>query len=65
MSLIFLNIFNTLAKKYQATCLTLALSKDDFFFNFVLKYSYKNIAQGVILALSRAIGDTMIALMLA
>lgn len=65
MSLIFLNIFNILAKKYQATCLTLALSKDEFFFNFVLKYSYKNIAQGVILALSRAIGDTMIALMLA
>lgn len=65
MSLIFLNIFRTLSNKYQNTCLTLGLSKDDFFFKFVLKHSYKNITSGVILALSRAIGDTMIALMLA
>ncbi|WP_294966306.1 ABC transporter permease subunit [Sulfurimonas sp.] len=65
MSLIFLNIFKTLSLKYQSTCLNLGLSRDDFFFKFVLKNSYKNMTGGVILALSRAIGDTMIALMLA
>ncbi len=65
MSLIFLNIFRTLAKKYQRVCMNLGLSAEDFFFKFVIKNAYKNIIQGVILALSRAIGDTMIVLMLA
>ncbi|MDA7848046.1 ABC transporter permease subunit [Sulfurospirillum sp.] len=65
MSLIFLNIFRILAKKYQTTCMNLGFSYDDFFFKFVIKNSYKNLTEGVILALSRAVGDTMIALMLA
>jgi len=65
MSLIFLNIFKILAKKYQTVCMNLGLSKDEFFFKFVIKNSYKHLTQGVMLALSRAIGDTMIALMLA
>jgi len=33
MSLIFLNIFKILAKKYQTICLTLGLSKMNFFLN--------------------------------
>lgn len=65
MSLIFMHIFRILAVKYQTTCMNLAFSKEDFFFKFVLKNSYKNLSHGVILALSRAIGDTMIVLMLA
>ena len=65
MSLFFLNIFNNLSAKYQGSFLTLGLTKEQFLFNFILKQSYKNILSGVILALSRAIGDTMIALMLA
>lgn len=65
MTLIFLNIFDSLSLKYKKTCINLALSKDDFFFKFILINSYKDLTIGVILALARAVGDTMIVLMLA
>jgi phosphate transport system permease protein len=65
MSLIFLNVFRSLSLKYKKTCLNLALTSDDFFFKFILKNSFKDLSMGVILALARALGDTMIVLMLA
>lgn len=65
MSLIFLNIFNNLAQKYMKCCLNLALSKEEFFFKFVIKNSIQQLAQGFLLATTRALGDTMIVLMLA
>ncbi len=65
MSLIFLNIFNTLAQKYMKCCFNLSLSKEEFFFSFVLKNSTYHLAQGFLLATTRALGDTMIVLMLA
>ncbi len=65
MTVIFLNIFYSLSNKYKKTCLNLGLNKDDFFFKFILKNSYNDLSIGVILALARALGDTMIVLMLA
>ncbi|MFV0561717.1 PstC family ABC transporter permease [Malaciobacter mytili] len=65
MSLIFLNIFNTLAQKYMKCCLNLSLSKEEFFFSFVIKNSTYHLAQGFLLAITRALGDTMVVLMLA
>lgn len=65
MSLIFLNIFNTLAQKYMKCCLNLSLSKEEFFFSFVIKNSTYHLAQGFLLATTRALGDTMVVLMLA
>lgn len=65
MSLIFLNVFNTISAKYEKTCLNLAMSKEQFFFKFVIKNSIYNLSQGFLLALTRAFGDTMIVLMLA
>lgn len=65
MGLVFLNIFSTLAKKHEKTCLTLGLNKEQFFYQFVLKNALPHMATSVILAMSRAVGDTMIVLMLA
>ena len=65
MSLIFLNIFNSLSKKYMKCCMNLSISKEEFFFKFVIKNSITQLSQGVLLATTRALGDTMIVLMLA
>lgn len=65
MGLIFLNIFKTQAKKYEKTCTNLGLDKEQFFFKFVIKNSISSLTTGVILAMTRALGDTMIVLMLA
>lgn len=65
MSLIFLNSFRGLEKKHQITFMNLGLNKDDMFFKFILPSSKYYFSQGVLLACTRAFGDTMIALMLA
>lgn len=65
MALIFLNIFNSLEQKYMKLCLNLSFSKEQFFFSFVIKNSTHQLAQGFLLATTRALGDTMIILMLA
>lgn len=65
MSLVFLNIFYSLNKKYKKTCLTLGLNEEQFFYAFILRKSPAYMSVGIILAMARAIGDTMIVLMLA
>ena len=65
MSLIFLNTFRLKKRRFEKTCLTLALSHDEFFFKFILRNSSSEILSGIILSSARALGDTMIVLMLA
>ena len=65
MGLLFLNSFKTLSIKYEGTCFHLGLNKEQFFYQFILKNSIPHISSAIILALARAMGDTMIILMLA
>lgn len=65
MGLLFLNSFRILSLKYESTCLHLGLSHEQFFYQFILKNSIPHMLSAVILAMARAVGDTMIILMLA
>lgn len=65
MGLLFLNSFRTLSLRYESTCLHLGLNKEQFFYQFILKNSIPYMASAVILTMARAMGDTMIILMLA
>ncbi len=65
MGLLFLDSFKTLSKKYESTCFHLGLSKEEFFYQFILKNAIPHMLSAVILAMARAVGDTMIILMLA
>jgi len=65
MGLLFLNSFKTISSKYQGSCMHLGVSKEQFFYQFVLKKSIPQMLSAIILAMARAIGDTMIVLMLA
>ncbi len=65
MSIMFLNAFRSMPKKYKTAGLSLGLSSQELFFHMILPYAKRGIASAVIFGFSRAVGDTLIALMLA
>ena len=65
MTIILFNTFNSTFKKIVFAAKSLGATKEDIFFDIVLKNSKKGILSAIILGFARAVGDTMIALMIA
>ena len=65
MSLMFLNAFRALPKQYKKAGLSLGISSQELFFYMVVPYAKRDILSAIIFGFSRAVGDTLIALMLA
>src|SRR5574344_1008382 len=65
ITIILFNTFNSTSKKIVFAAKSLGATKEDIFFDIVLKNSKKGILSAIILGFARAVGDTMIALMIA
>lgn len=65
ITIILFNTFSSIPKKTIFAAKSLGASKEDVFFEIVLKNSQKGILNAIILGFARAVGDTMIALMIA
>lgn len=65
MTIIIYNTFISTSKDAIFAATALGATKEDLFFNLVLKESKKGILTAIILGFARAVGDTMIALMIA
>lgn len=65
MTIILYNTFISTSKKAIFAAKSLGATKEDIFFELVLKQSKKGILSAIILGFARAVGDTMIALMIA
>ncbi len=65
MTIILFNTFNSTSKKTILAAKSLGATKEDIFFDLILKTSKKGIISAIILGFARAVGDTMIALMIA
>ena len=65
MTIILFNTFNSTSKKIILAAKSLGATNEDIFFDLILKTSKKGIISAIILGFARAVGDTMIALMIA
>ena len=65
MTIILFNTFNSTSKKTILAAKSLGATNEDIFFDLILKTSKKGILSAIILGFARAVGDTMIALMIA
>lgn len=65
MTIILFNTFNSTSKKTILAAKSLGATNEDIFFDLILKTSKKGIISAIILGFARAVGDTMIALMIA
>ncbi|RBQ31163.1 PstC family ABC transporter permease [Aliarcobacter vitoriensis] len=65
MTIILFNTFNSIPKKTILAAKSLGATKEDIFFDLVLKNAKKGILSAIIFGFARAVGDTMIALMIA
>ncbi|WP_133161059.1 PstC family ABC transporter permease [Aliarcobacter cryaerophilus] len=65
MTIILFNTFNSTSKKTIFAAKSLGATNEDIFFDLILKTSKKGILSAIILGFARAVGDTMIALMIA
>ena len=65
MTIILFNTFNSTSKKTILVAKSLGATNEDIFFDLILKTSKKGIISAIILGFARAVGDTMIALMIA
>lgn len=65
MSIMILNAFKSIAKQYKKRVLCLGASKQEFFFCIILPQAKEQIIGALVFGFARAVGDTLIALMLA
>ena len=65
ISIFLLNSFKQVAKKSLFAAKSLGATKEDLFFNLILKSSKKGVLSAIIFGFARAVGDTMVALMIA
>jgi phosphate transport system permease protein len=65
MTIILFNTFIATPKKTLLAAKSLGATKEDIFFDLVLQSSKKGILTAIIFGFARAVGDTMIALMIA
>lgn len=65
ITIILFNTFISSSKKTILAAKSLGATKEDIFFDLVLKTSKKGILSALIFGFARAVGDTMIALMIA
>lgn len=65
MTIMLFNTFNSTSKKTILASKSLGATNEDIFFDLILKTSKKGIISAIILGFARAVGDTMIALMIA
>lgn len=65
MSVMILNAYKSIAKVHNATALSLGASKEHLFFYMALPLAKEQIIGALIFGFARAVGDTLIALMLA